>query len=130
MVRILGVDIPDNKNIDISLTYIYGVGPFLAKQLLKEAGLDVHKKTKTLTHEEVNTLKELIEKKGIKIEGDLKREVRDNIRRLIGINAYRGTRHIKKLPTRGQRTKTNSRTIRGNVRKTVGSGRKKAAMPT
>jgi small subunit ribosomal protein S13 len=130
MVRILGVDIPDNKNIDVSLTYIYGIGLSLAKQFLQEAKIDPHKKSKNLTSEEVNTLKELIEKKGIKIEGDLKREIKANIKRLIEINAYRGIRHIRKLPTRGQRTKTNSRTVRGNVRKTVGSGRRKAASPT
>ena len=130
MVRILGVDIPDNKNIDVSLTYIYGIGLSLAKKFLQEVKIDPHKKSKNLTNEEINTLKELIEKKAIKIEGDLKREIKANIKRLIEINAYRGIRHIRKLPTRGQRTKTNSRTVRGNVRKTVGSGRRKAASPT
>ncbi|MFA5392242.1 MAG: 30S ribosomal protein S13 [Candidatus Paceibacterota bacterium] len=130
MVRILGVDIPDNKNIDVSLTYIYGIGPFLAKKFLQEVKIDSHKKAKNLTNEEINILRGVIEKKVIKIEGDLRRETKANIKRLIEINAYRGIRHIRKLPVRGQRTKTNSRTIRGNVRKTVGSGRRKAAAPT
>lgn len=130
MIRILGVEIPDNKNIDISLTYIYGIGPSLAKKFLEEAKIDFHKKAKDLTNDEINTLKEIIEKSGIKIEGDLRREIQANIKRLIEINAYRGIRHIKKLPVRGQRTKTNSRTVRGNVRKTVGSGRRKAPSPT
>ncbi|MGC8651012.1 MAG: 30S ribosomal protein S13 [Minisyncoccia bacterium] len=130
MIRILGVDLPDNKNIEISLAYIYGIGPSLSKKLLKEAKIDPQKKTKDLTSEEVNILKDLIEKKAIKIEGDLRREIKANIKRLIDISAYRGVRHMRKLPVRGQRTKTNSRTVRGNVRKTVGSGRRKAASPT
>jgi small subunit ribosomal protein S13 len=129
-MRFLGVDIPDNKQIWVSLTYIYGIGPSLAKTILKEAKINERKIAKDLTPEELNTLKEIIEKKGIKIEGDLKREIRANIKRLIDINAYRGIRHIRHLPVRGQRTKTNSRTVRGNVRKTVGSGRRKPPSPT
>jgi small subunit ribosomal protein S13 len=130
MVRFLGINIPDNKNINIALTYIYGIGQSLSEELLEEAGIDFTKKAKDLTLTEFNTIKELLEKKKIKTEGDLKREVRANIKRLININSYRGTRHIKRLPTRGQRTKRNSRTTRGNVRRTVGSGKRKALSPT
>ena len=129
-MRFLGINIPDNKQIWVSLTYIYGIGPSLAKTILKEAKINERKIAKDLTTQELNTLKEIIEKRGIKIEGDLKREIRANIKRLIDINAYRGVRHIRHLPVRGQRTKTNSRTVRGNVRKTVGSGRRKAPAPT
>jgi len=130
MVRLLNVDIPDNKNIDISLTYIYGIGLSLAKQILKEAKIDSTKKTKDLTSEELNRIREIIEEKNITIEGDLRREIKNNIKRLIDINSYRGARHIRKLPARGQRTKTNSRTVRGNIRKSVGSGRRKSPTPT
>lgn len=129
MVRLLGINIPDDKNINIALTYIYGIGRSLSEELLTEAKIDFQKKTKDLSTSELNSLKELIEKKKIKIEGDLRRELKDNIKRLININSYRGIRHIKKLPSRGQRTKTNSRTVRGNVRRTVGSGKKKAPAP-
>jgi len=129
-MRFLGINIPDNKQIWVSLTYIYGIGPSLAKTILKEAKINERKIAKDLTTQELNTLKEIIEKRGIKIEGDLKREIKANIKRLIDINAYRGIRHIRHLPVRGQRTKTNSRTVRGNVRKTVGSGRRKAPAPT
>lgn len=130
MVRLVGINIPDNKSVEISLSYIRGIGRSLSKKLLAEAGIDFHKKTKDLTSEELNAIKNLIEKKKIKIEGDLKREVSANIKRLININCYRGMRHMRHLPTRGQRTKTNSRTVRGNVRRTVGSGKKKAPTPT
>ncbi len=126
MVRFLGINIPDNKNINIALTYIYGIGCSSSEKLLKEADIDFQKKTKDLSASELNSLKELIEKNKINTEGDLRREVRSNIKRLININSYRGIRHVKKLPLRGQRTKTNSRTVRGNVRRTVGSGKKKA----
>jgi len=129
-MRFLGINIPDNKQIWVSLTYIYGIGPSLAKTILKEAKINERKIAEDLTTQELNTLKEIIEKRGIKIEGDLKREIKANIKRLIDINAYRGIRHIRHLPVRGQRTKTNSRTVRGNVRKTVGSGRRKAPAPT
>lgn len=130
MVRFLGINIPDNKNINIALTYIYGIGQSLSEELLEEAGIDFVKKAKDLTSTEFNTIKELLEKREIKTEGDLKREVRVNIKRLINISSYRGTRHIKRLPTKGQRTKRNSRTTRGNVRRTVGSGKRKASSPT
>jgi len=126
MARFLGINIPDDKSINIALTYIYGIGRSLSEKLLKEANIDFGKKTKDLSISELNSLKELIEKNKIKTEGDLRRDLRANIKRLIDINSYRGVRHTKRLPLRGQRTKTNSRTVRGNVRRTVGSGKKKA----
>ncbi len=129
MPRIAGVNIPENKRIEIALTYIYGIGGHLSKEILKLAQVDANKKAKDLTPKEVNDLKELIEKNH-KIEGDLRRQVMINIKRLKDIGAWRGMRHAKGLPVRGQRTKTNNRTIRGNVRKTMGSGRKPAATPT
>ncbi len=129
MPRIAGVDIPNEKRIIISLTYIHGIGNFLAAQVLKKAKININTRTNKLTSEQVNILKSIIEKE-YKVEGDLKREVLINIKRLKDINSYRGTRHKKGLPVRGQRTKTNSRTRRGNIRKTVGSGRKPPATPT
>jgi len=129
-MRFLGVNLPDEKNIEIALTYIYGIGLPLSRQILREANVDFLKKTKDLSAEELNRIKEIIEGKRIKIEGDLRREVKDNIKRLIEIGCYRGIRHSRHLPVRGQRTRTNSRTVRGNVRKTVGSGRRKAPSPT
>lgn len=129
MPRILGVSIPDQKQIEISLTYIYGIGRALSRDILKASGIPFEKRAADLSSEEINKLKEIIEKK-YKTEGDLRRQVMMNIKRLKDIGAWRGLRHIKKLPVRGQRTKTNTRTVRGNVRKTVGSGRKPAAEPT
>lgn len=128
MARIIGVNIPDEKRIDIGLTYIYGVGPSLAKKILQGANISADKKAKDLTKEEVNILKEYIEK-NCKVEGDLRRDLMVNIKRLKDINSWRGSRHTKKLPVRGQTTRINSRTARGNVRKTVGSGRKGAPAP-
>jgi small subunit ribosomal protein S13 len=127
MARFLGINIPDDKKINIALTYIYGIGRSSSEKLLKEANIDFQKKTKDLSASELNSLKELIEKNKINTEGDLRRDIRSNIKRLINVNSYRGIRHTKRLPLRGQRTKTNSRTVRGNVRRTVGSGRAKAA---
>ena len=126
MARFLGINIPDDKSINIALTYIYGIGRSLSEKLLKEADIDFGKKTKDLSTPELNVLKELIEKNKIKTEGDLRRDLRANIKRLIDVSSYRGVRHTRRLPSRGQRTKTNSRTVRGNVRRTVGSGKKKA----
>lgn len=123
MVRITGVVIPDYKNIEIALTYIYGLGLTRSKKILAITGIDPYKKAKDLDEKEIALLKECIEK-NYKIEGDLKREVANNIKRLKDINSYRGSRHTKKLPIKG-RTKTNSRTIRGNVVRTMGSGRRK-----
>ncbi len=129
MPRIAGVTIPENKRIAIAITYIYGVGDALSKKILADTKIDPEKKAKDLSAEEVNALKESIEKM-TKIEGDLRRQVMINIKRLKDIGTWRGTRHAKRLPVRGQRTKTNTRTVRGNVRKTMGSGRKPSASPT
>jgi len=129
MPRIAGVNIPENKQILIALAYIYGIGRSLASKILAEAKISPSLRAKDLTSEQVNLLREIIEKK-YKIEGDLRREVMMAIKRLKDIGAWRGIRHIKRLPVRGQRTRTNTRTVRGNVRKTVGSGRKQAPEPT
>jgi len=129
MPRIAGVNIPENKRIVVSLTYIYGIGQSLSKKILEEMKLDINKKASDLTPKEVNDLKDFIEKK-YKIEGDLRRQIMINVKRLKDIGAWRGLRHMKGLPVRGQRTKTNNRTVRGNVRKTMGSGRKPPAMAT
>lgn len=126
-MRLVGINIPDNKRIEIALTYLYGIGPSLANKILKSAEVDFNKRTKNLTPEEINRLKEIIEK-NYKIEGELRQIVKQNISRLKEIQSYRGIRHLKRLPVRGQRTKTNSRTVRGNVRKTVGSGKRKAEL--
>lgn len=124
MVRIAGVNIPDNKKIPVSLSYIYGIGQFLAKQILVSAKIDQNKRAKDLTAQEIGKLRDIIEKKH-KVEGELRREIILNIKRLKDIKSYRGARHMRSLPVRGQRTKTNSRTRRGNVRKTMMSGKRK-----
>jgi small subunit ribosomal protein S13 len=129
MPRIAGVEIPENKKIWIALTYIYGIGRTLSWKILREAKVNPELKAKDLKAEEVNRLKEIIEK-NYKIEGELRREKLMNIKRLKDIGCWRGIRHIKGLPVRGQRTRTNTRTVRGNVRKTVGSGRKPPPQPT
>lgn len=129
MPRIAGVNIPENKKIIASLSYVYGIGRPLAERIVKKVKIDFAKKAKDLTSEELTLLKDFVEK-NYKIEGDLKRIVQSNIKRLKEIGAYRGYRHARGLPVRGQRTKTNSRTRRGNVRKTAGSGRKKSAEKT
>ncbi len=123
-MRILGVTIPDDKRMEISLTAVYGVGRPRAKKILTELGLDHGKRAKDLTPDEEARIRKAME--AFTLEGDLKREIGTSIKRLKDIKAYRGSRHTKKLPARGQRTKTNSRTVRGNVRKTMGSGRRKA----
>ncbi|MFH1657577.1 MAG: 30S ribosomal protein S13 [bacterium] len=128
MPRIAGVNIPDNKRIEISLTYIYGIGRVSSKKILAESGIDPNIRAAKLTPEEINRLKEIIEKNN-KIEGDLKKEIMMAVKRLKDINCWKGMRHVKRLPVRGQRTKTNSRTVRGNVRRTVGSGRKAPPAP-
>jgi len=124
MLRISGVNVPDNKRLEISLTYIFGIGKSTSSKILEELNIDKLKKTKDLTEEEQNIVRNHIEKK-FKVEGELKHEIRDNIKRLKEIGCYRGTRHQKGLPVHGQRTKTNNRTVRGNVRRTMGSGRAK-----
>lgn len=122
-MRILGITVPDQKRLEIGLTCLFGIGIPTARKILKQVGLDAGKKAKDLTPDEENKIRAIIE--GMKIEGNLKREIAGNIKRLKDIKTYRGIRHIKRLPVRGQRTKTNSRTIRGNVRKTMASGRRK-----
>lgn len=128
MPRIAGVNIPENKQIEIALTYIYGIGRSLSREILAALKIEPTKKASELTPQETINLREAIEKK-YKVEGDLKREKITNIKRLKDIGSWRGIRHIKGLPVRGQKTKTNSRTVRGNVRKTVGSGRKLPPAP-
>ncbi|MCD6085722.1 30S ribosomal protein S13 [bacterium] len=125
MMRIANINIPDNKRIEIALTYLYGIGRSLSKEILKEAGINFDLKAKDLSEAQIKLIQNEIEKKGVLIEGDLRRERAQNIKRLKEIGCYRGIRHIKKLPVRGQRTKTNSRTVRGNVKKTMTSGKRK-----
>jgi small subunit ribosomal protein S13 len=129
MARISGVNLPNEKRLAIGLTYVYGIGRATAVKIVTIAGLNPAMKCKDLTEDETNKLRKVIEV-NYKTEGELKREVLGNIKRLKEINCYRGMRHSKNLPTRGQRTKTNSRTVRGNVRKTAGSGRAAAAQKT
>jgi small subunit ribosomal protein S13 len=126
-MRLLGVNIPDQKRIEASLTYIYGIGPVIAVRILKEAKIDPNKRTKDLTADDVNAIKNVVEA-NYRIEGELRQLVRANIERLKNLQAYRGVRHSRRLPVRGQRTKTNSRSVRGNVRKTAGSGKRKVAL--
>ena len=122
-MRILGITLPENKRMEIALTAVYGRGRPRALYILKTTNVEAGVKPKDLTVDQENAIRKLIE--SFKIEGDLKREVAGNIKRLKDIKAYRGNRHARHLPARGQRTKTNSRTVRGNVRKTMGSGRRK-----
>lgn len=129
MPRIVGVNIPDNKNIETSLTYIYGIGRSLSRQILKQAQIDPDLKASKLSPQEVNVLRGIIEK-NYRVEENLRRQIMLNIKRLKDIGCYRGIRHIKGLPVRGQKTRTNTRTVRGNVRRTMGSGRKSATEKT
>lgn len=122
-MRISGITLPENKRLEIALTAVYGVGRPMAKKIIDKLGLDHGMKTPDLTPDQENLIRREIE--ALKTEGDLKREIQQNIKRLKDIKAYRGIRHIKHLPARGQRTKTNSRTVRGNKRVTMGSGRRK-----
>jgi len=123
MIRISGINLPDEKIIEVALTYVYGIGPSTSKKLLKKLEIDPKTKTKLVSPEQANKLRDEIEKK-YKVEGELKHEVKMNIKRLKEVGSYRGSRHQKGLPVHGQRTKTNSRTVRGNVRRTMGSGRR------
>jgi small subunit ribosomal protein S13 len=122
MARIAGIDIPNEKRLDIALTYIYGIGRTNVISVLTEAKLPAEKRVKTLTDEEINRISKVIEK-GYTVEGDLRRQIHDNIKRLIEIHSYRGSRHTKNLPTRGQRTRSNARTRRGK-RVTIGAMKK------
>ncbi len=121
-MRISGITIPDNKRLEYGLRTIYGIGHSRALQILGTAKVPYGKKAKELTLDEENAIRRGLEQ--LKIEGDLKREVAGNVKRLKDIKAYRGIRHLRGLPARGQRTKTNSRTRRGNIRKTMGTGRR------
>ena len=123
-MRIIGVNIPDNKTVEYALPYIYGIGKKTAFSILEKAGVNVKKKTKDLTPEDISKIQGVLEK-SFKVEGELRQIIRQNISRMKEIKAYRGLRHARRLPVRGQRTKTNSRTVRGNVRKTAGSGKRK-----
>ena len=126
-MRIAGINIPDNKRIDVALRYIYGVGPARAIQIATAVGIAGDKKAKDLDAAEINKIKEYIEKNW-KIEGELRSIIKQNIGMLREMGSYRGTRHARRLPVRGQRTKTNSRTVRGNTRKTAGSGKRKVEL--
>ncbi|MGD9893527.1 MAG: 30S ribosomal protein S13 [Dehalococcoidia bacterium] len=125
MARIAGVDIPRDKRIDISLRYIYGIGPKIAQRVITQAQVEPSTRVRDLTDDEVNRIREIIDR-DVTVEGDLRREVRQNIQRLIEINCYRGVRHRRNLPVNGQRTRTNARTRRG-VRKTVAGKRRSTA---
>ena len=127
MPRIIGVDIPREKRMDVALTYLYGIGKTLAKKVLLEAKVDFAKRAKDLTEAEVSVLTGLIQK-AAKVEGDLRRDIQQNIKRLMDIRCYRGQRHLKGLPCRGQRTHTNARTRKGK-RKTVGGLNRQAPAP-
>jgi len=116
MPRILGVDIPKEKRIDISLTYLFGVGRALSAKILKEINIDASKRAKDLNEEEVARITNTLQKSGLRLEGDLRRDISQNIKRLMDIGSYRGSRHKKGLPARGQRTRTNARTRKGPKR--------------
>lgn len=128
-IRISGINLPDNKQISIALTHIYGIGRPMALTILKQLKIEAGAKTRDLTSTEENQLREYVEKH-IKVEGELRRETSMHIKHLKDINCYRGVRHAKHLPARGQRTRTNTRTVRGNVRRTAGSGRRASAEKT
>ena len=126
-MRIAGINIPDNKRVVVALTYLYGVGRTRAEKILANAKIDESKRAKDLTSEEVNRIQGFMEK-NYKVEGELRQIIKQNINLLKDIQSYRGNRHARRLPVRGQRTKTNSRTVRGNVRKTAGSGKRKVEL--
>ena len=123
-MRIFGVNLPDNKRVEVSLTYLYGIGRTLSQKALLAANVDVNKRAKDVTAEEIGRLQAFIEK-SFPVEGELRQRVKANIGHMKELQTYRGIRHMRRLPVRGQRTRTNSRTVRGNVRKTAGSGKRK-----
>ncbi|OGY88593.1 MAG: 30S ribosomal protein S13 [Candidatus Komeilibacteria bacterium RIFCSPLOWO2_01_FULL_45_10] len=129
LVRIAGATLPNEKRIEAALPFLYGIGLTRARKILNDLKISPDIRVKNLSESEANRLREYIEK-NFKVEGELKREVLTNIKRLKEIKCYRGIRHQRGLPVRGQRTKTNSRTVRGNVRKTMGSGRKPTSQKT
>ncbi|MDD5437812.1 MAG: 30S ribosomal protein S13 [Patescibacteria group bacterium] len=124
MARIAGIVLPPNKRLVIALTYIYGIGQSTAAEIIENTKLSPDLKAKDLTEDQEKKLRDEVEKK-YRVEGELRREKLGNIKRLKEIGSFRGTRHVKGLPARGQRTRTNSRTVRGNVRRTMGSGKRK-----
>jgi len=126
MARIAGVDIPRNKHVVVALQSIYGIGPTLSQKILAQAGVNTEVKTDALTEEEVNRLREIIDR-GYRVEGELRREIDLNIKRLIEVGSYRGSRHRHNLPVRGQRTRTNARTRRGSKKTVAGRGKKRGA---
>ena len=126
-MRIFGVNIPDNKRIEIALTYLYGVGDAVSLKALAAAKVEVGKKAKDLTADEVLRVQNFLEK-NFPVEGELRQLIKRNVGRLKELGTYRGMRHMRRLPVRGQRTRTNSRTVRGNVRKTAGSGKRKVEL--
>ncbi len=130
MPRIIGIDIPKEKRIDIALTYLYGIGRTLSIRIIKETGIDPAKRAKDLTEEEVALITTTIQKSGYKVEGDLRREISQNIKRLIDIGSWRGLRHKKGLPVRGQRTRTNARTRKGRRKGGLAVIRKEPAKTT
>jgi small subunit ribosomal protein S13 len=124
MARIAGVDIPKNKRVEASLSYIYGIGPALSRKILEQTGVNPDTRVKDLTDEEVNRIREVIDK-NYRVEGDLRKEINFNVKRLIEIGSYRGLRHRRGLPVRGQRTRTNARTKRGSRKTVAGRGRRR-----
>lgn len=120
MPRILAVDIPGNKKLPYALRYIYGIGPTLAQEIVEASGLDENRRASDLSEEEINQIAEIIIERGIRTEGDLRREVTGNIKRLMAVQSYRGMRHRRGLPVRGQRTKTNARTRKGKAKSIPG----------
>lgn len=128
MPRVAGVNIPNDKRVDISLTYIYGIGKSLAEEILERTNINKNQKAAEVSKDDLGKIRQVIES-DYEVEGELRREERENVERLKRIDCYRGRRHKKDLPVRGQRTRTNSRTVRGNVRKTAGSGRTKSPQP-
>lgn len=126
-MRLLGVNIPDQKRVEVALTYLYGIGLALSLRILDAAKVDRSKRAKDLTSEEIGRIQTVVEK-NYRVEGELRQIIRRNIERLKHLGSYRGSRHARRLPVRGQRTRTNSRTVRGNVRKTAGSGKRKVEL--
>ena len=123
MIRIAGVNLPDDKKIEVALPYVYGIGLSTSRKILTQLEIDPQVRAKELSSGDANKLREVVEKTH-KVEGELKHEIKMNVKRLKEISCYRGSRHSKGLPVRGQRTKTNNRTVRGNKRRTMGSGRR------
>jgi small subunit ribosomal protein S13 len=126
-MRIAGINIPDDKRIEVALTYIYGVGPMVSKDILAETGVNPDMRAKELNSSDISKIKDVLDNK-YKTEGELRTGIKQNIARLKNIQSYKGARHSRKLPVRGQRTKTNSRTVRGNIRKTATSGKRKVEL--